>query len=185
MPEGEDFFEVVMKAIETSYDGYLFRSRLEARWAVFFKTLNIKYEYEKEGFDIDGVWYLPDFFIPDHSCWIEIKPENSISKKEYVKINSFAKATNDKFILIIGPPIECHYNIRLLANKDLDAVELLEISSTNFAFAIARRASKPELCISTDYCAYNLVNETTDDNERWPICPESAYSAVARERFDK
>jgi len=39
-----------IKAIETVYNGYKFRSRLEARWAVFFDALGIEYEYEKEGF---------------------------------------------------------------------------------------------------------------------------------------
>src|ERR1022692_1636793 len=32
----------------TQYNGYRFRSRLEARWAVFFNALHIKYVYEKE-----------------------------------------------------------------------------------------------------------------------------------------
>jgi hypothetical protein len=41
-----------IKAKETHYNGYRFRSRLEARWAVFFDALDIKYEYEKEGFDL-------------------------------------------------------------------------------------------------------------------------------------
>lgn len=53
-----------MKAIETVYNGYRFRSRLEARWAVFFDTLGIKYEYEPEGFVLDnGMKYLPDFRV--------------------------------------------------------------------------------------------------------------------------
>ena len=52
----------MIKAIETIYDGYKFRSRLEARWAVFFKSLEIKYEYEPEGFMLpSGAKYLPDF----------------------------------------------------------------------------------------------------------------------------
>lgn len=63
-----------MKAIETSYNGYLFRSRTEARWAVFFDTLGIRYEYEKEGYELeDGTWYLPDFWLPTYEYWIEIK----------------------------------------------------------------------------------------------------------------
>lgn len=63
-----------MKAIETRYKGYRFRSRLEARWAVFFDALGVKYEYESEGFDLDGQWYLPDFWVPEWDCWVEIKP---------------------------------------------------------------------------------------------------------------
>jgi len=53
-----------IKAIETSYKGYLFRSRLEARWAVFFDALGIVWEYEREGFELDGLRYLPDFWLP-------------------------------------------------------------------------------------------------------------------------
>jgi hypothetical protein len=64
-----------MQAIETHYNGYRFRSRLEARWAVFMDTLGVRYEYEPEGFHFEeGVNYLPDFWIPSLSLWIEIKP---------------------------------------------------------------------------------------------------------------
>lgn len=63
----------MIKNIETEYKGIKFRSRLEARWVVFFDELQIQYHYEVEGFDIDGTWYVPDFFLPDYSCWVEIK----------------------------------------------------------------------------------------------------------------
>ena len=53
-----------IKAIETEYDGHRFRSRLEARWAVFFNAVGLTYEYEIEGFEMDGTRYLPDFYIP-------------------------------------------------------------------------------------------------------------------------
>lgn len=54
-----------LKPIETKYKGYRFRSRLEARWAVFFDALGIAWEYEKEGFDLgEAGWYLPDFWLP-------------------------------------------------------------------------------------------------------------------------
>lgn len=53
-----------VKAIETIYRGYRFRSRLEARWAIFFDAMGEPWEYEKEGFDLKGVRYLPDFWLP-------------------------------------------------------------------------------------------------------------------------
>lgn len=43
----------MIKAIETKYKGYRFRSRLEARWAVFFDALGVRWEYEIEGFEKD------------------------------------------------------------------------------------------------------------------------------------
>ena len=63
-----------MKAIETNYNGYRFRSRLEARWAVFFDTLNIDYLYENEGFILpQNGYYLPDFYLPKMKIFIEVK----------------------------------------------------------------------------------------------------------------
>ena len=63
-----------MKAIETSYKGYRFRSRTEARWAIFFDAVGISYQYEPEGFDLgEHGCYLPDFRIPSANAWVEIK----------------------------------------------------------------------------------------------------------------
>lgn len=54
-----------IQPIETTYKGYRFRSRLEARWAVFFDTLGIIWEYEKEGYNLGAYGcYLPDFWLP-------------------------------------------------------------------------------------------------------------------------
>ncbi len=65
----------MIKAIETSYKGYRFRSRLEARWAVFFDALGIEWEYEPEGFDLGDLgWYLPDFWLPQAEFHAEVKP---------------------------------------------------------------------------------------------------------------
>lgn len=62
------------KPIETIYNGYRFRARNEARWAVFFDTVGLPYEYEKEGFVLDdGAKYLPDFWLPSLRMWVEIK----------------------------------------------------------------------------------------------------------------
>lgn len=64
----------MLKAIETKYKGYRFRSRLEARWAVFFDLMGIRYEYEQEGIELsDGTAYLPDFFLLDFNCYFEVK----------------------------------------------------------------------------------------------------------------
>lgn len=72
-----------IKPIETVYDGYRFRSRLEARWAVFFNAAGIRYQYEPEGFVLsDGTWYLPDFYLPSNDksgmAWfVEVKGERA------------------------------------------------------------------------------------------------------------
>jgi hypothetical protein len=62
------------RVIPTTYKGYRFRSRLEARWAVFFDTLGVQWEYEKEGYDLGPAGpYLPDFWLPDLQCFVEVK----------------------------------------------------------------------------------------------------------------
>lgn len=67
-----------MKAIETFYGGCRFRSRLEARWAVFFDYLDIPWLYEPQGYQIGNryektVNYLPDFWLPRDGLWAEVK----------------------------------------------------------------------------------------------------------------
>ena len=59
--------------IQTHYAGFHFRSRLEARWAVFFQEMGIRFDYEPDGFRLGDRAYLPDFWLPDIGCWIEIK----------------------------------------------------------------------------------------------------------------
>lgn len=60
--------------IPTNYRGCRFRSRLEARWAVFFDALEIAWQYEDQGYLVDGTPYLPDFYLPHLRAFVEIKP---------------------------------------------------------------------------------------------------------------
>lgn len=63
-----------IRSIQTEYNGYLFRSRLEARWAVFFDACGADWEYEPEGIVLsDGTKYLPDFYLIDFHCYFEVK----------------------------------------------------------------------------------------------------------------
>lgn len=72
-----------IKAIQTRYAGCHFRSRLEARWAVALDHLGITWEYEPQGVMVtdrltdpnneDGRPYLPDFWLPNHGLWAEVK----------------------------------------------------------------------------------------------------------------
>lgn len=62
-----------MRAIETRYAGCRFRSRTEARWAVFFDALETPWEYEVEGFELPSGRYLPDFLLPEWGVWFEVK----------------------------------------------------------------------------------------------------------------
>lgn len=62
------------KTIPTFYNATTFRSRLEARWAVFFDQLGVRWFYEHEGFELPSGRYVPDFWLPEQECFVEIKP---------------------------------------------------------------------------------------------------------------
>lgn len=49
--------------IESVYKGYRFRSRLEARWAIFYDKIGLSWEYECEPVVTAAGHYLPDFVI--------------------------------------------------------------------------------------------------------------------------
>lgn len=97
-----------MKAIGTIYKGVKFRSRLEARWAVFFDEYGLKWEYEPETFEIslwDSVkeerykdWYCPDFYLPELEMYIEIKPDKE--GNDWNKYNAFRSL----IAMVIGLP---------------------------------------------------------------------------------
>lgn len=73
-----------IKAYPTKYNGVQFRSRLEARWAVFFDLAGWKWEYEP--LDLKG--WSPDFRITipcthsecngSHTLLVEVKPYFSL-----------------------------------------------------------------------------------------------------------
>jgi len=91
-------------AIETYYKGRYFRSRLEAKWAVFMDELNVVWEYEPEGYkNEDGECYLPDFFLPTLNCFLEIKPRKP-TDSEHEKCWIAVQATSKDLFLLWGEP---------------------------------------------------------------------------------
>jgi hypothetical protein len=98
-----------MKAIETKWKGYSFRSRLEARWAVFFDTLGLEWDYESEGFHLPGGYrYLPGFKVKYPGSgweWFECKPDLTlIPDTEWPKLAAFSAQMPQGLVLLDGPP---------------------------------------------------------------------------------
>lgn len=104
-----------LKAIETRWNGRLFRSRLEARWGVHCDTIALKYQYEPEGFQLpSGECYLPDFFFPEIGWYAEVKP---VSGKPS-KVHQFVEAGGGPCLLLDGEPGFRSYTGFELANID-------------------------------------------------------------------
>ncbi len=98
-----------IKAIETIYNGYRFRSRLEARWAVFFDALRIEYQYEPEGYDLgEAGWYLPDFWLPQVSMFAEVKPRE-FTEEELFKCYQLALQSGFAVLVLDGMPEQTNY----------------------------------------------------------------------------
>lgn len=120
---------MTIKAIETRYKGYRFRSRLEARWAVFFDALGLKWDYEPEGFELAAGRYLPDFRVeypgrgPDevHFQWFEVKGDvRAVGHSEWARMLEFGES--HRLVLLDGTP-ECRMYIQ--PSEWVDADELV------------------------------------------------------------
>ena len=92
--------------LPTRYKGYHFRSRLEARWAVFFDTLKIPWEYEAEAYELPSGRYLPDFSVGRllawcDPCWVEVKPSIAAPDSKWAEL---VELTRRDILVYIGPP---------------------------------------------------------------------------------
>ena len=124
-----------IKPIETVYNGYRFRSRLEARWAVFFDALGVEYEYEPEGFVLpSGKRYLPDFRVKCYGkrgdrnqqpfdLWVEVKgrmtSEDADRIREFSGLHTETKTTDSgeeyEVLAVRNPIIILH---KILPERD-------------------------------------------------------------------
>lgn len=98
----------MIQPIPTLYRGVSFRSRLEARWAVFYDALGIEWQYEPEGYSLPHGPYLPDFWLPQIAAFIEIKPPG-LGHREgcFVLCADLAEATGKSVVCFsreVGPP---------------------------------------------------------------------------------
>jgi hypothetical protein len=94
----------VITPIETVYRGFRFRSRLEARWAVFFDAAGIEWEYEPQGYEIHGRRYLPDFWLSRLKIFVETKPDDEAMKQAKPIVELLAKETGHRSLVIAGTP---------------------------------------------------------------------------------
>jgi hypothetical protein len=138
-----------MKAIETKYKGYRFRSRMEARWAVFFDYVRIKWEYEKEGYVINGTCYLPDFWLPELNTFVEIKGNVKPSDAELQKCIDLSIESNHPVYLLAGP------------------IPTIEIES------------EPPMKIGTEYNGFHFLNGSMQSNYIWTMCEECGMHGMS------
>jgi hypothetical protein len=95
-----------MDSVNTYFRRVGYRSRLEARWAVFLTVAGISFEYEpcKVGTSVGR--YIPDFlltFSDNRKCYVEIKPVHP-TDDELTKIADLEIQTDHSCYIIAGNP---------------------------------------------------------------------------------
>ena len=103
--------DIKITPIETVYKGYRFRSRLEARWAIYLDHAGWVWEYEPQGYTLsNGKKYLPDFLVSGSeksfnrgNFWLEVKAQQ-LTDDEYEKCKLLSEGTQLNVIFAIGTP---------------------------------------------------------------------------------
>lgn len=111
-----------MHVIETEYKGYKFRSRLEARWAVFLDALGIEWKYEAEGYELGEYRYLPDFWLPRLGLWAEVKGDPDGLRKDFDRMRAILGpksplpgfATGETAVMLLGDIPELGHSVTVL-----------------------------------------------------------------------
>ena len=135
-----------IKAKNTYYRGNYFRARLEARWAVWLTWMEKKYVYEAEGFELNGMNYLPDFWLPEDNMWVEIKPDPP-TLDEIEKAIRLEEKTGHAVLFFVGQPwpTECfwvHYHRDNRSYKETFVDTWASNSILNYNVIIAFRKAR-------------------------------------------
>jgi hypothetical protein len=100
---------LIIKAIPTSFRGTKYRSMLEAGWAQWLYERGFNAQYEKHRFKLEkGIWYLPDFYIPEIKTFIEVKGNMERIHKPYQLTQQLKRECpqwpdNGTMVLLAGP----------------------------------------------------------------------------------
>jgi hypothetical protein len=156
-----------IEATPTIYKRVRFRSRLEARWAVFWDELGVKWEYEPQTFKFpDGKQYTPDFWIVDLALWVEIKPNPKIAHEEEAEL---------KCLQLAGETGDLVY---------LDQGGFAWPISEDWAYSNAFVAGGAEVYsvlfyYITDHVHGDFIYES--ENHYWATCPECGKLGIAKD----
>lgn len=169
----------MIKAKETSYAGRVYRSRTEARWAVFFDAIGIRFQYEAEGFDIRSGAYLPDFWLSEMRLFFEVKGDEP-TEVERRKCAELATAAECNMLLAVGGP-EPAYQL-LWFDRDgehEDRFVLARDRLVDFGFWLVREGGEG-IRIGPD--------RRVDGRPKGPMFSgalDEAYAAAANARFER
>jgi hypothetical protein len=136
----------VIRAIPTHYNDVRFRSRLEAKWAVFFDLCGWRWQYEP--FDMPG--WIPDFILRgENNVLVEVKPYSGASLETWNGVISKCHAAwskcqmecdADSLLLLGDSPyvLDEHYNQYAIGQLSETAYHHADIMDASSDMVFAR-----------------------------------------------
>ena len=98
------------------YNGTMFRSSYEVRFAKALDMRGITWEYEQRRFDLGVCTYLPDFFVPETGAFWEVKGWHNASSQMKARLfrdlypeHPLIIATHDVITMMEGSTNGCRY----------------------------------------------------------------------------
>lgn len=152
-----------LRAIDTWYADTWFRSRLEARWAVYFDAVGLAWDYEPEGFDVGEIgWYLPDFWLPGVAAWAEVKAA-PFTRLELRRCAALVMASGHPCVLLTRAPVAEAYP--MLAPPDDGGVH-----QHDDVFLAVPREDVPEIWNQEVSICDARIDAWDVDERRWFSC---------------
>lgn len=162
-----------VKPIATEYAGYKFRSRLEARWAIFFDACNVKWDYEPEGYEVgDGLRYLPDFVL--YNVWYNNGEQDKPFEKLFVECKGIMQEHDMEKII--------HFALRGYGDGNRVEVEnptiiLENIPAGHHMPTIA--SNTIQLSDETKYCGIHVSSsQLVDGFWDWGLCTTGGEALI-------
>ena len=151
---------MVIKAVPTEFRGTKYRSRLEAEWARWLHERKVNYQYESRRFKLElGIWYLPDFYLPEARTYIEVKGGMERLHKPYQLAQQLKRECSGKWpeegtMLLLAGPVGTFYNTEATYFKGFTLIHC-----PNCTFNSIVTNYEPQKC---RFCGSTKV-ETRDD----------------------
>lgn len=170
-----------MKPIETKYHGHRFRSRLEARWAVFFDAFGVSWEYEPQGYDLGELgYYLPDFILEGRVI-VEVKPPTyEASEEDWDRWNTITELPGvQTFFLASGVPdgTRTWHGLEQSSNPLVGRYALARCEEC-YSLVFARMDAMSVVYTGARLCSSDCESQNCDLLD--PYCEEIARATRAR-----
>lgn len=187
-----------IEAIKTEFEGTIYRSRTEARWAVFLSHLGLTFDYEPERLLLStGKGYLPDFFVKDFGAYVEVKPDSDkVVTEECAKALQLSADRPELAVWIaMGVPSSTAGNVLPLKEWPRDEpIESILASSENRYRILDDRRDDRIYWLHAEFVTGGFRHSymvggpgTSTDHERLPLLHRlvaSGYEAATAARFD-